>query len=125
MCSSDLYIHFPVKPETAYLTKYAYCAARADGGEKFWRWNDALFAADAPEMTDEKFVSDLLTESGYDAAAIKNCVESQDATGAAARWHEQAKNANIFGTPTIFIDGRTFVGPKPKRVYNRALGKWW
>ena len=35
---------------------------------------------------------------------------------------DEATKTGFYGTPTIFINGQSFVGPKPYRVYAIALG---
>ena len=37
---------------------------------------------------------------------------------------EELNKTNMYGTPTIFINGKAFVGPKPYRVYRSAINKY-
>ena len=36
----------------------------------------------------------------------------------------ELKKTNMYGTPTIFIKDKAFVGPKPYRVYRSAINKF-
>jgi len=114
------FIHIPVKEETNYLTAYAYCAYKQDK-EKFWNLNDRLFASDKQNVASNNYAEKLAEDSGYDIAKLQECVLNKDTGDAVIKQIEQAQTTGIYGTPTIFINGKALVGPKPYRVYERML----
>jgi len=118
------FVHFPTIKSTDFLSAYTYCTSKTDE-TKFWDYNQAVFALPIEKVTDPAEISKVLTETGYDAASIVACTQSPETQQAVQSWNDMSKAANIYGTPTIFIDGQPLVGPKPARVYDRALGLWW
>jgi hypothetical protein len=118
------FIHLPVKEETAYLSNYVYCAYQQDK-EKFWKFNDKLFSSSKENNENSSYVDALADQMGFDLSALKECVSSTKTKEIVEKQMQEIRNTGIYGTPTIFINGKTFVGPKPKRVYSRALGKLW
>lgn len=116
------FIHFPVKSETEYMTPYVY-AAYKENPAQFWKLNDALFASEKNKLENKNYVFDLIKNAGYDLEKIKNLAESREMEDWVLDSYEEVKQTGIYGTPTIFINGKAFVGPKPERVYRRALIK--
>ncbi len=116
------FIHFPVKEGTDYLTGYAYCAYSQDK-EKFWQLNDMLFNSAKELIADKNYTENLIKNLGFDLKKIQACVNNKDAQNKVLDQYEEIKQTGIFGTPTIFINGQPFVGPKPERVYRQALIK--
>ncbi|MBU4421329.1 DsbA family protein, partial [Patescibacteria group bacterium] len=116
------FIHFPVKSETEYLTGYGYCIQQEDE-ERFWQFNDIIFASEKSVITNPDYAGSVVKSLGLDIEAIKKCAESQETKNAVFEMLEETKQTGIYGTPTIFINGKAFVGPKPLRVYRRAIKK--
>jgi len=116
------FIHFPVKEGTDYLTAYAYCAYNQDK-EKFWRLNELLFNSPKASVVDKNYTESLIKNLGFDLNKVQACVNSEATKNKILDQYEEIKQTGIFGTPTIFINGQPFVGPKPERVYQRALIK--
>jgi len=116
------FIHFPVKSETDYLTAYAYCAYGQDK-EKFWRLNELLFNSSKESIADKNYTESLIKNLGFDLDKVRACVNDKATENKILDQYEEIKQTGIFGTPTIFINGQPFVGPKPERVYERALIK--
>ncbi len=114
------FIHFPVKEGTDYLTGYAYCAYKQDK-EKFWQLNDLIFNSKKELILDKNYVEGLIKNLGYDLNKIESCVNDPANKNKILDQYEEIKQTGIFGTPTIFINGQPFVGPKPERVYRQAL----
>ncbi len=118
------FIHFPVKPGTDYLSLYDYAAWKLDP-DKFWELNDKIFASKKEDVINIDYVDKLASQVGYDPVKIRELMASQATKDAVAKQQEQIKATGIYGTPTIFVNSKAFVGPKPKRVYDVALGRWW
>ena len=85
--------------------------------EKYWPLNDALFAQDVALLEDQEATAKILTDLGLDAATIDGCANQQATEDAVQKLFAEIQKTNFYGTPTIFIDGKPIVGPKPYRVY--------
>lgn len=120
---SFTFAHFPIKDETNSLSEYGYCAYREDQN-KFWQFNDALFTSDKKDLGDKKYVDSLTLKFGFDLTKINDCVNSQEVKETVEKQFQEISKTHIFGTPTVFINGQVLVGPKPYRVYERALKGW-
>jgi len=114
------FIHFPVKDDTRYLSNYDYCAYQADQ-QKFWRFNDLIFSSAKEDLANIDFVDGLIAQAGYNLEKIKECVNSEATEAIVDSQFQEIKTINIYGTPTIFINHKPVVGPKPYRVYERML----
>lgn len=115
-----IFVHFPVKQETEYITAYAY-AAYKQNPEKFWQLNELFFASLKSELENKDYVFGLIRNLGFDLEKIKSSAESKEMQDKIFDMYEETKQTGIYGTPTIFINGKAFVGPKPERVYRRVL----
>lgn len=116
------FIHFPVKPGSDYLSNYAYCANKLDP-QKFWTFNDLLFASSKDSLSDNEYVAGLAQKAGYDENQMISCVSSEATHVAVENLFAQTVTTNIYGTPTIFVNGQPVVGPNPLRVYERLLNQ--
>lgn len=116
------FAHLPVKEETQYLSGYGMCVYKVDK-EKFWQFMDALFTSEKTDIIRQEFTDGILKNLGLPTEEIKKCAaDAATARDAQIRWDEVA-DVGVYGTPTVFINGKAFVGPKPERVYKRALVK--
>lgn len=118
------FVHFPVKEETAYVSGYIYCAVNQDL-EKFWRFNDMLFASNKENVVKKEYVDQTAEKAGLDMDRLKACLLDKETEEVVEKQFEEVRAAGIYGTPTVFINGKALVGPKPYRVYQRLLGKFW
>ena len=110
------YAEYPTKLKTDYLGKVGYCVYQKDP-EKYWQFNDALFAEDVTLLEDTAATDQILTDIGLDPTAIAACVNSPQTEETVQKQMSEIRKTNFYGTPTIFINGVDFVGPKPYRVY--------
>lgn len=113
---SFTFLHYPVKEKTDLSHSLGVCIYQQDA-QKYWLWNDALFAAPKDSASDPAFVQQTLANLGLDQAAVDACVSAEQTAGTVTAQKAEVEKTNFFGTPTIFINGTTFVGPKPYRVY--------
>jgi protein-disulfide isomerase len=111
-----IFADYPVKEKTDYLSKVGYCVNKASP-DKFWKLNDELFATDKANLDQTAYVDKLMTDLGLDAASINTCVADPQTEKTVQNQFTELKKTKFFGTPTIFINGEAFVGPKPYRVY--------
>ncbi len=117
------FINFPVHTDTQYLTAYTQCVSQ-QSPEKFWKWNDDMFAASKADVANPEFVQTLLTTNGIDPDKILTCVNSTETKTTVDAHMKAIRATGLYGTPTIFFNGRAYVGPKPYRVYRNAL-RWF
>ncbi len=117
-----VFIHLPTKRETEYLSSYLYCLNQI-APDRFWATNDLLFQQEPTKIGDEATVRSLLQEQSWDLAAIDQCRQEEKTKNAVQDLNQALAISGIYGTPTIRINGTIFVGPKPERVYARALKK--
>jgi len=121
---SFIFLHYPVKEKTDYLSRLGYCAYQQDL-QKYWKLNDALFAADKAVLEQETFLQSTLTGLGLDYDAIQACVADPLTEAAVQKQMAEIVKTKFYGTPTVFINNRVLVGPKPYRVYAIMLKGLW
>jgi len=114
------FIHFSVKDENENLPLYVYSASKIDQN-KYWRLNDLLFEADKGDMQSQEKIEQIITKAGYDLQAIKDEANKEATKQAVQKQIEEVRKTHIYGTPTVFINGKPIVGPKPYRVYKLML----
>lgn len=115
-----IFAHYPVKDNTNYLSELDYCAYKQNQ-DLFWKLNDSLFATSKENLSNNDYVYKLASDLGFDITNIKECLASPETKEAAQKQLEELQKTNIYGTPTVFINGQSLVGPKPYRVYERML----
>ena len=111
---------YPTKEKTDYLARVGYCVYQ-EAPEQYWDLNDALFAQDKNLLEDAAATDTILTHLGLDAARIESCAAAAHTETAVQALLKEIRKTNFYGTPTIYIDGTFYVGPKPYRVYAIAL----
>jgi protein-disulfide isomerase len=114
--TSFTFLHYPVKEKTDYMSRLGYCVYQQDQ-EKYWKLNDLLFATDKSNLDNDAFIQKTLGDLGLDAAKINVCTEDQKTKDTIKMQMDEIVKTKFYGTPTIFINDRVLVGPKPYRVY--------
>ncbi|WP_428265030.1 2-hydroxychromene-2-carboxylate isomerase [Haliangium sp.] len=74
---------------------------------------DALFAAvwaGGPGVTDPDAVADVLTQAGYDGAALVEQAQQPEAKARLRASTDAAVSVGVFGVPTMVCDGELFWG---------------
>lgn len=117
------FAHYPVKGHTEFLSNIGYCVYE-NYEEKFWEFNDYLFTADKDYVINKSNTNEILNKFDFDVDIINQCVGSEKTNLIVAKQIEELNKTNIYGTPTIFINNKPFVGPKPLRVYKSAINKF-
>ena len=99
--------------------------AREQGG--FQSVHAAIFSAyfsQGIDIGDLDVLSDIMRNTGLDAAMLKNAISSSTYTSRLLQAQQDASQAGITGVPTFVIAGkRTIVGAQPLDVFRKALGK--
>lgn len=114
--ASFTFFNYPVKEKNDYFTRLSYCANQQDP-VKYWKFNDLLFTGDKAQLDTDAYITQSLTQAGFDANLVKFCTSDAQTATAVQKQLNEIQKTKFYGTPTIFIDGRALVGPKPYRVY--------
>jgi protein-disulfide isomerase len=115
-----VFIDFPVKVKTQLMAKLGLCAYQLDAA-KYWKLNELLFKADAAKLDDPAMAQKLTLQAGLNWNEVDRCLKDPATQDAVDRQMDEVAKTNFFGTPTVFIGNKAFVGPKPLRVYAIAM----
>ena len=110
------FAHFPTKGDTEYLSEISECVYR-QSPDKYWEFNDALFAANVMNLENKEYVNQLIKEMDFDLNGIQACLFDPQIKIRIKQQVVELEKTGLYGTPTIFINGNPLVGPKPYRVY--------
>jgi protein-disulfide isomerase len=122
--SNFIFAHYPAKGEvTDNLASVGYCINK-DYPDKYWDFNNYLFSAEKDFILDKANLSEILGKFNLDVKKVNECANSSETKEKVETEVKELNKTNIYGTPTIFINGKAFVGPKPYRVYRSAINKF-
>lgn len=117
------FAHLPVKGDTDFLSNIGYCVYKDSPGI-FWSFNEYLFTADKDFILDKSNTDKILADFNLDVEKINQCANDPITNEIIAKQLIELDKTNLYGTPTIFINDKPFVGPKPYRVYKSAINKF-
>ncbi len=106
--------HHGLSWETA---EAAYCAEEQ---KKYWEYHDLLFE-NQDSITIEK-IKELAEELELDMNRFNECLDDHIFRDAVKQIRDKAVEANIFATPTYFVNGRPFVGIKAFADFEQIVG---
>ena len=115
-----VYVHFPAKKSTEFITPYLVCLDAIDT-ELIFKLNKKLYSAPVEEIVNESFVKQKISNLGINMKDLEKCVLSEETKEKSLAITNNLDAVGIYGTPTVFVNGETLVGPKPFRVYKRLL----
>lgn len=118
-----IFAHYPAKGDTTFLADAGYCVYR-NYPNKYWDYNSYLFSTDKNYILNPVNLNDILTHFNFDVKKVNECANSAETKNAVENQVKELNKTNMYGTPTIFINGKAFVGPKPYRVYRSAINKF-
>lgn len=98
-----------VHSEAYKAAAYGVCVAKAQGNEAFFKFSDAVFAAQeglTPESSDQTLKA-AVTKIGGDAAKIAACSTSPETKAAVDASMKLADDVGVVATPTLFVNGRS------------------
>lgn len=110
------FMHYPAKHETLFLNNIDYCAY-AEDRDNFWILNDILFTGAKENLLDPEYLKTSVKAAGYDYERLMMCATADQTEEAVNKQVSEMEKSGLYGTPTIFIGDKAFVGPKPYRVY--------
>ncbi|KKR33121.1 MAG: Protein-disulfide isomerase-like protein [Candidatus Falkowbacteria bacterium GW2011_GWF2_39_8] len=118
-----IFAHYPAKENTNYLSEVGYCVYK-EYGERFWAFNDYLFTVDKVEIYQSDYVDTILRNFDFDVDKINSCINDTETKKIVEDQVAELRKTHLYGTPTVFINGKALVGPKPYRVYRSMLNKF-
>lgn len=101
------YIQINMHPYACYMSRGAI-AARNQGN--YWEMSSLLYEKQPKKMED---MLKLAEELGFDKEKFQQDFESQKTTDEIASELERANKLELDSTPTMFINGKKYVGVKP------------
>jgi 2-hydroxychromene-2-carboxylate isomerase len=112
--------HFPTNPA---LADHTICAIVADGGDPFDYMGSVFAAVWAHErdVADEAVISELLSQSGFDAQAVIEKAKSSEIAAIRVKNTEDAIAADATGVPSFVLNGEPFWGQDRLDVLDHAL----
>ncbi|MBW2986651.1 DsbA family protein [Candidatus Woesearchaeota archaeon] len=119
-----VYRDFPIEQSgDADLHIAANCALEQD---KFWDVHDLLFTeqdvcVESTGEEREKQIESIAEKAGLDLDKFNECMKSGRYVEEIAKDFEDGAKAGVYGTPTFFINGRTIIGPKPLRAFEKII----
>jgi protein-disulfide isomerase len=114
--ASFTYVNFPTKETTDYFSRLSYCVNK-QAPDQFWQFNEQFFTGSKEQLDSDAFVNQTLSKLGIDTEAVKTCTDDAQTETTVQKQLSDIQKTRFYGTPTIFINGKAFVGPKPYRVY--------
>lgn len=114
------FLDWPVHANGEFVNNVAYLAYQKDPA-KYWKLNDLIFAQDFTKVSETTTLRQVLQEAGYKADEILTEASSFAVTAETKALIDQILTTKTPGTPTVFIDDKILIGPKPYRVYAIAL----
>ncbi len=112
---------FPVPnhPNSKETARAVLCAYRQ---EKHWELQKLIFSQQHA-CTDEGTIAlkDLAAQAGLDMDEFNRCYENLETQEELEGYISQGMEANIYATPTFFINGKALVGPKPIEEFRELI----
>lgn len=111
--------HFPLPshPLAAKAAEAAECAGEQD---RFWEYSDAIFNLKS-ELTEPAF-NIIAGSLRLDTTAFDRCLGSGKYRALVAGQHADGLKLKIEGTPTLFINGKRYVGSMSAENILKVLG---
>lgn len=117
------FAHLAVKEEADFLLPYEYCVYKNEG-KKYFELMDYLFMNEKEYVLNRDNTENILNHLSFDISKINQCVADENTKLEVEKRQKELEKTYIYGTPTIFINGKSYIGPKPYRVYRVGLNKF-
>lgn len=102
-----------------YSVASALAALAAGDQGKYWEMHDLLFAR-WPQLDPESLVR-YARELGLDLERFKQSMDSKSHKDAIERDLKLGDELHVYATPTLFINGRKFVGEMRYREFEKII----
>ena len=117
------FAHYPAKGDTTFLEEAGFCVNKMYS-DKYWDFNKYLFETDKNYILNKANLDTILGSFGFDVKKVDQCANDVNTKAIVENQVKELNKTNLYGTPTIFINDKSFVGPKPYRVYRSAINKF-
>ncbi len=118
--------YFPL-PAHNYSVEASEAAECARDQEKFWEYKELLFTRQA-ECSEQPNVEELkvlyrefATELNLDTDQFAQCVDLRKYQEQVEQQKQENIDAGIYGTPTIYINGKVLVAPKSLEEFSQII----
>lgn len=113
-----VYRHFPLSfhPNAMPAAEFSQCAHEQD---KFWPLHDAIFAGQR-ELSKDK-LREMATQVGLDMARLDDCLNTGRGRKLVDEDMAKAGEAGVGGTPSFYINGRSFDGNPTAQGLSEAI----
>ena len=116
-----VFVHLPLHKEHEYISKLENCLYQ-ESKTAFWKFHNALMQMNIADLDNQENVYSILDGiEEVDKKKMVFCSQTIQAEELLQQQISEIKKMNVEGTPTIFVNSQTFIGPKPLRVYERQL----
>ncbi len=118
-----IFAHYPAKEDTNYLSEVGYCVYK-EYGDGFWAFNDYLFTVDKVSIFQPEYMAAIFKKFNFNERILSDCINNSETKRIVDEQVRELEKTNLYGTPTVFINGKSLVGPKPFRVYKSMLNQF-
>jgi protein-disulfide isomerase len=113
-----VYQEFPLDghPQAKPAGRAARCAGEQG---KFWEMHTSMLRS--PGAFDTPDLQNRATSFGLDAARFNACITSDKYDGVIQKAIDSGRSIGVSGTPTFFLNGRSFSGAQPFEMFERMI----
>jgi protein-disulfide isomerase len=112
----------PFHKDAALASEAAQEVFAQRGSAAFWRYHDALFAAQsAPDGLGRANLETLATRQGVNLARFRQALDTRSQVAKVEADLAAAKQAGISGTPTFVINGHVVSGAQPITAFRKLV----
>jgi len=112
--------HFPILTHNySYESAIAAECARSQG--KFWEYHDALFSSTT--VFNEQTFDSIAQNLSLNMTEFTRCYTNQETKSLVDADIEEGRKSGLYGTPTVFVNNDSLVGPKPYGDYTKLIKK--
>jgi protein-disulfide isomerase len=118
----SVFRHFPLRdvhPHAQMAAETAEAVYALVGGHAFWVMHDGLFAH--KDQLDQPGLERRGAEAGVDPAALRSAVETGRFADRVERDVKSGSANGVDRTPSIFINGERYLGPRDVATLRRAV----
>ena len=90
-------------------------------------FNDANFVSQDSNAFNQSItvsITNNFENFDFDVNKINECINDYRTKKVVNDQVNELRKTHLYGTPTVFINGKALVGPKPYRVYKSLLNKF-
>ena len=122
--SDSIYYVFKPYPVPSHPNSYeaAMAVLCAEKQGKHWELQKEIFAQqDVCTVDGTIAIKKLAQDAGLDMEQFNECYDNNETAPALDSYIKHGNDANIYATPTFFINGKAIVGPKSIEEFKQAI----